>query len=102
MIHITMAMFVFVLALACGLRAWGLYKEQPRLQQAGKMLTHGVITQVALGIGALIFKGIEKNSPEPSVLSVMVRTMHQAMGAFLLAGATLLMLWTRRLVKPAA
>jgi heme a synthase len=101
-IHITMAMFVFVLSLACGLRAWGLYKEQPRLQQAGKMLTHGVITQVVLGIGALIFKGAEKNLPEPSALSVMIRTMHQAMGAFLLAGATLLMLWTRRLVKPAA
>jgi len=102
MIHITMAMFVFVLALACGIRAWGMYKEQPRLQQAGKMLTHGVITQVVLGIGAMIFKGIEKDSLEPSALSVMVRTMHQAMGAFLLAGATLLMLWTRRLVKPAA
>lgn len=102
MIHITMAMFVFVLSLACGLRAWGLYKEQPRLQQAGKMLTHGVITQIALGIGALIFKGLEKDAPEPSALSVAVRTLHQAMGAFLLAGATLLMLWLRRLVKPAA
>jgi heme A synthase len=99
-IHITMAMFVFLLAMACGLRAWGMYKEQPQVQRAGKMLTHGVITQVVLGIGALIFKGIEKNAAEPSTLSVMIRTMHQAMGAFLLAGATMLVLWTRRLLKP--
>lgn len=98
LIHITMAAFVLLAGVTCGARAWGLYKQQPLLQQIGRALLFGVILQVILGILALIGRGMAKDLVEPPVFSVIVRTAHQATGAGLMALATMLMLWTRRLL----
>jgi cytochrome c oxidase assembly protein subunit 15 len=98
LIHITMAAFVLLAGIACGARAWGIHKEQPLLQKVGRALVFGVILQVLLGGLALMGRGMAKELAEPPLFSVIVRTAHQAVGAGLMALATMLLLWTRRLL----
>ncbi|MBD3161594.1 MAG: hypothetical protein GF346_05145 [Candidatus Eisenbacteria bacterium] len=101
LVHITMAVLVFLIGLAAGLRAWGLYPDRPALRTVGKGLVFAVVLQVALGIGALIGRGLEQEAAAIPTISILLRTAHQAMGAALLALATMLVLWTRREIAPA-
>jgi cytochrome c oxidase assembly protein subunit 15 len=101
LIHITMAVFVLLAGITSGARAWGIYKNQPVLQKIGKALLFGVILQVILGGLALMGRGMAKDLADPPLFSVVTRTAHQAVGAGLMALATMLMLWTRRLLAEA-
>lgn len=99
-IHISMAVLVFLVALTSGIRAWGIHTHQPLIQRIGKLLIIGVSLQIVLGIGALVGLGMESDSGEIPAVSIVLRTTHQAVGAGLLALSTMLMLWTRRLLEP--
>jgi cytochrome c oxidase assembly protein subunit 15 len=99
-IHIAMAVLVLLAALACGVRAWGLYHEEPILARWGRRLVYAVVLQVCLGAAALVAAGAtEAVQPRPAA-DVIITTLHQAMGALLLACTVNLVLWTRRLLAP--
>jgi cytochrome c oxidase assembly protein subunit 15 len=100
LIHIAMAVFVLLVGLTAGVRAWGIYVEQPLVQRIGKILVVAVVLQILLGIGALIGRGLESGTEQLPAVSVALRTAHQAMGAVLLALSTMLALWIRRLIHP--
>ncbi len=98
-VHIAMAVIVGVLALALGLRAWGLYDAgQLRRLGIGLLVLTGV--QVVLGVAALIATGALALRKPPPTTEVVLATAHQAVGAVLLGWAVLLLLWNRRLVSP--
>ena len=94
---------VAVLVVFCGMRAWGIYTEQPAVTRSGKRLIHTLGLQVALGIGSFIVVPKGPRDPEAGISTVEVAlTMaHQAVGAVLLAVAAALVAWERRSMKRA-
>jgi cytochrome c oxidase assembly protein subunit 15 len=94
------AMLTLVLALFCGLRAWGLYAEQDAVRRSGVALIYITILQVALGIAAFIVvpRGPREADAVIPVVEVVLTTAHQANGAILLATAAALLAWERRLL----
>lgn len=99
-IHITLAAFVAIVAIAAGARAWGLYHGRWPLQRLGQLLLSLVGVQVALGIAALAVTQGRAVVGHPTTVEVTIATAHQAAGAGLLALAVLLAAWTRRLFPP--
>ena len=55
---------------------------------------------VALGLAALVVRGVGAGVNPPPAYKVIVTTMHQANGAALLGAGTLLVVWSRRLLRP--
>ncbi len=100
LIHITMAAVVVVVAIAAGVRAWGLYQGVWPVQRLGQLVMAVVGVQVALGIAALAVTRGRAVVGDPSPVEVTVATAHQATGAVLLAISVMLALWTRRLFRP--
>lgn len=97
LIHVTLAVLVSVLAIACGVRAWGLNRGEPILRRTGVALMLVTQCQLLFGVGALIATsggGVLSRAAE-----VMVTTTHQATGAILLAVAVLLASWNHRLLQ---
>jgi cytochrome c oxidase assembly protein subunit 15 len=99
-IHISLAVVVVVIAIAAGARAWGLYVGHRPVQPLGRWLMGVVAVQVALGIAALAVTQGRAVVGAPSTLEVTIATAHQVTGAFLLALAVALALWTRRSFVP--
>ncbi|MGN6371002.1 MAG: COX15/CtaA family protein [Phycisphaerae bacterium] len=98
MIHITMAVMVSVLILACGFRSWGLHGDVRPLRRWGIGIMWVVLLQLILGVLALtLWAGNVKNAPIQSAVST---TLHQMNGALLLATSAVLAMWTWRLLKP--
>jgi len=107
--HILMAAIVFGVATFAGGRAWSRNADLPVLPRVGKAILHVVGLQIALGVVALMAVWSRDSTP-PTVSGqatpleqiplweVVFTTAHQATGALLLALATLLMIWTRRLL----
>jgi cytochrome c oxidase assembly protein subunit 15 len=89
-----------ILALFCGLRAWGLYGALPPIKLTGLVLLYVVVLQVLLGAGAFIVvpKGPRDSEAAIPVVEVVLTTLHQATGAVLLATALALWAWQRRLL----
>ncbi len=100
--HIFMAMFVTMAAVFIGGRSWSKYRDLPVLPTVGKWLMLTVGTQLLLGTIAMFVAWARTPDSDIPVVEVVFTTMHQATGALLLAMATLLMVWTRRLLKPVA
>ena len=101
--HISFAALIFLNAIGSGVRAWGLYPEQPVLNRLGLILMGLVVLQLTLGVGALAAIGYANMQQRLTVLDVTVTTAHQATGALLLVVSVLLMLWSFRLLqKPVA
>jgi cytochrome c oxidase assembly protein subunit 15 len=94
--HIYMAAAILLLALVVGVRVWGLYPGQTMLQRFGGVLIVGVSIQVGLGFLALIatVPKINGQSVGTTNLEILVPTVHQAVGAILLATSGGLALWT--------
>ena len=93
------SLFVLGLVLFCGVRAWGMYASQRIIKRIGMGMVHVVGLQVALGIASFILVPKSPRGPDEiiSALEVTVTTAHQAMGAVVLAMATLYAVWVRRL-----
>ena len=96
-VHVSLAAVVTVIAVAAGLRAWGLYQGEGPIRRLGRVLMTVVCIQVTLGIAALAVTQGQAVVGNPTTLEVTLATAHQACGAVLLAVAVMLMLWTRRL-----
>ena len=92
------SVLVIVMVLFCGVRAWGMYAQQPIIKRLGMALVHTMILQVGLGIGSFVVVLMGAGDAEPGILEVALTTAHQATGAILLAGALCLLIWQRRLL----
>jgi cytochrome c oxidase assembly protein subunit 15 len=92
-LHITVGCIAFGLVLATGLRAWGPHPELTPLRRSGMGLIHMVSTQFLLGFAAWGsgVLGVPADSVPSSVWQVILPTLHQTVGALLLA-------WTIRVV----
>lgn len=97
-IHITLGVLVFLLAAAVGIRLWGSYGEVPPLARVGRALVIHVGAQIVLGVLALVGRGMADGVADPPAFSVVARTLHQAVGAALLALGVMAALWSRRLL----
>jgi len=109
MLHILTAALVAFVALAAGMRAWGIHGDrEPLLKRLGVAATGLVLLQLMLGLGALIVTGSSlmgsgagTTEPRaPGAMEVALTTAHQANGAALLAVAVLLMVFVYRLLRP--
>jgi cytochrome c oxidase assembly protein subunit 15 len=99
-IHLTMAFAVAGLAVAVGVRAWGIHPDKPELARAGKILMGVTALQFALGFGAFVVTGGLTGSAISGAWNIVVRTAHHGTGAILLAAAVVCVAWGRRLVAP--
>lgn len=100
-LHITIAVLVSLLALAVGVRAWGVYRASPPLPRLGRTIMILMGVQLALGIAALVVTGDDAVDRRPSAVDVAITTSHQVVGAALLAWAVMIVLWNYRLLRPA-
>ena len=98
--HMVVALLVTVLILIVAGRAWSVHRDRPVLPVLGKVVLCLVGGQLMLGVSATIAVWARSAEAPVPVIEVVVTTAHQATGALLLAMATLMMLWTRRLLKP--
>ena len=101
MVHIAFAMVVAVLALTTAVRARAFYRDLPVLPNVGRALVWLVSLQVTLGVLAFAVVSTRAAGAEPTAYEVIARTAHQANGALLLAATVLLLVWNRRLLRPA-
>jgi hypothetical protein len=99
-LHIFMAMGVLLLAVLCGARAWAWHRERPPLNRLGPTMVFLTIWQVILGMLAMTATGIIGMKMISGPPEVILPTVHQMIGAILLAHAVRMMLWTRRLIQP--
>jgi heme A synthase len=102
MLHIVSAFLVAALTISAGLRAWGSYPGEPVLRRAGIAVTHATGTQLALGFCAWITREMAAHGSLAPEWKVVVTTMHQGVGAVLLAATVSLRLWLSRLLTPEA
>ncbi|MCI0677046.1 MAG: COX15/CtaA family protein [Phycisphaerales bacterium] len=96
--HILVALGLLLVAIAAGGRAWGMHRDQPVLPALGRWILLLVAAQVVLGVVAMIVVWSGASGHQNLLVEVIVTTLHQATGALLLAMATLLLLWTRRIL----
>ncbi len=99
-LHIVMAMGVLLLAVLCGARAWAWHRERPPLNRLGPTMVFLTIWQVVLGMLAMTATGVIGMKLLSGPPEVILPTVHQVIGAILLAHAVRMMLWTRLLVRP--
>jgi cytochrome c oxidase assembly protein subunit 15 len=96
-IHITFAVIVAVLAVAVGVRAWGIYRSVSTVRRLGCGLLWLVLVQVALGVTALVATGNNAVERRPTAIDVAITTAHQMVGAAMLACAAALAMWVYHL-----
>jgi len=94
--HIAVAVVVILVSGFAGFRAWGLYPDVRPLLKVGLVLLVLAGIQLALGFAALIFRGLEADHRTRSAAATLLITMHQAVGALLLATVALHFAWVRR------
>ncbi|MFA7235573.1 MAG: COX15/CtaA family protein [Phycisphaeraceae bacterium] len=107
MMHITFAAVVVALVVAVTLRGLMLYRKRlPPIKRVCNGLLHGTTFQVLLGFAALGVRqhnqGVQLVPGDPattSPLDATITTLHQSVGAFLLAFAALAVAWNRRLIR---
>jgi heme A synthase len=97
-----MAMFVAILALFVGMRAWGEHRERPAIPYLGRGIIVLVALQLILGTLALWATSLTESQQAPHPADVILTTAHQTVGAVILTLATMLALWTRRLLRSEA
>jgi cytochrome c oxidase assembly protein subunit 15 len=100
LVHIALAVVVVGWAVLAGARAWGLYGERfAMLRQFGLGMVWLAGLQVLLGFLSLVvtwvFVGV-RAWPDPTRMEVIITTLHQTVGAVMLAWAVALALWVRR------
>ncbi len=98
-LHILAAGVVTFLAIAQGLRLMAIYRERPLLQGLGRWMSRLVLTQLGLGILALV--AIYWLGRDMLLLDALITTAHQTVGAALLVLAVLIAAWVRRMYVPA-
>ncbi|MHC5025112.1 MAG: COX15/CtaA family protein [Planctomycetota bacterium] len=99
--HVLLGVIIAIKMIFIGGRAMVWHGDRPVLPRLGAILMILVGLQIIFGIIALVTVMIRPPDQAIPVYEVITTTVHQATGALLLAGATLFMLWTRRLLQPA-
>ncbi len=98
LVHISFAAVVLMLAIAAGVRTWGLYGQRVEvLGRLGLWLIGAVLVQLVLGIAALVVLHDDRG-PMLNV-NALVTTAHQAGGAALLCLAVVQTMWCARLTS---
>lgn len=100
MIHMTFAVVVVVAALLASARTIARYSHLPPLRKTGAALAAHAVTQLLLGVLAYVAV-MRAPHAGAGTFDVIAATVHQTVGAILLANATLLAVWSHRLL-PAA
>jgi cytochrome c oxidase assembly protein subunit 15 len=100
LLHVAFAGVATIVAMAAGLRAWGLYENVPTMQRTGVVILVLLAAQLVAGLAALIAVGYFSSELEPSSADALITTLHQAIGAALLAVSVAHVAWTRRLLEP--
>ncbi len=99
-LHTTIAVLVVLLAVAVGIRAWGLYRHVPVLRRLGSTLLFLAGLQLIFGVVALIVSANNSVLRRPTAPDVAITTAHQVIGAALLACTVMLLVWNYRLLAP--
>lgn len=97
--HIAMAGVVLLALGAFALRCWGIYEQHPVIARMGAVVLGLLGTQFLLGFAALVAVLDESSRQTITAAHVAVTTLHQALGAVLLAAAAALVLLQRRLAR---
>ncbi|MCB1218799.1 COX15/CtaA family protein [bacterium] len=110
-LHITLAVIIVGFAFFLGIRIASRYEEQPLLARLGNGLVGIVVLQLLLGFWALVGRGVAAKAgqlysathteiaADPPTIYVLSASIHQIVGASLLAWAVLLALWCNRLLR---
>lgn len=85
-----------------GFRTWGTNLGQPLLRRLGLALVALVGVQLLLGFGAYLATRGATAGTLPAAADLIVSTLHQWVGAVLLALAVSVFCWNHRLLKPVA
>jgi cytochrome c oxidase assembly protein subunit 15 len=101
MLHVVFAFVVAALAITAGVRAWGFYPNEPALRRAGLTVIHATGAQLLLGFCAWIARGAATSGALSLEWKIVVTTLHQGMGAVVLASAVTLRLFLGRLLTDA-
>ncbi|MEY5061710.1 MAG: hypothetical protein RIS45_1631 [Planctomycetota bacterium] len=95
--HIAGALVILVLAVITGALASSRAREIKPVRILGKGLVHGIGLQLALGIGALVVVLLRVDEKIPAY-EVIVTSVHQSLGALLLAMSAMLAACALRMV----
>lgn len=99
-LHVSLAALVLSAVCVFAARAWGLYGKEPILRRTGMGILIGAAVQLLLGIAALVAVMLEEGAQRPGNVQVLITTLHQTVGALLLAASAALLLWEWRLLEP--
>jgi len=100
-LHITVAALAALVGIAAAARAWGLYSRNSIMAALAKALLLLGGVQVLLGVSALFTLGFVLERKPSMLLQVIITCSHHIVGVLLLGCATVLMVFSRRLLKPA-
>ena len=99
-VHITGAVLVVMLAITCGVRAWGKYgPRQIVFHRTGIALMTFVSIQFVLGLLALVFSVADEEVVARPMTDLIFTSAHQAVGAIVLATAFALTLYVWRVLE---
>jgi len=101
-LHISVAAILLALAVATGARAWGFYGDDSPIHRTGILLLILAGAQMVLGILALVAVGLSPAEGAASPADVAITTVHQIVGAALLACAVALLVWLHGPARPEA
>ena len=89
MLHITFAVVVLIVAIVAAVRAMGGDPSVPAFRKTGGALMGHAMTQLVLGGFAFMLVSQRGGEGTPPLLEVIAATLHQTVGALLLANAAL-------------
>lgn len=95
--HLMLGVATALLVVVAGMRSWALYEDVRPVSRMGAWLAGLVMLQLILGVASYVVVGMEQRGAAPSWPMVAVTTLHQTMGAALLACSTALLVWHHRL-----
>jgi cytochrome c oxidase assembly protein subunit 15 len=93
--HLVFAVVVAVAAGVTGIRAWT-RTGAGAIPRLGRAIVVLVAAQILLGVAALVAVLVRRDGADP--VEVLLTTAHQVNGALVLAAATMLAAWTRRVI----
>jgi len=98
--HITMGIVVLGLVIAAGVNAWGKYPQITLLRRTGMGLIHATSAQLILGFVALASGVLSAPVGQASSWQLIIATLHQGVGALVLAWSVRLAVLQHRPLAP--
>jgi cytochrome c oxidase assembly protein subunit 15 len=99
-LHLALAALALCAAAVVAARTIGLYSHSPILARLAKVLLGLVVAQLVLGGLAMYVLGFVLERRPMALLQVISTCVHQTTAVLLLGAATLLAVWSRRLLGP--